>query len=102
VIVEVLPWSIALSKGAELKISKSRVFGGALVVIGFATRGAIIAYLMGDATVARRAIAYGAAWEGLAGGILQGTVIAGTHPKPGGAPVPSGSGLAFRELLVLQ
>lgn len=70
--MQVLPWALAVSKGADVHITATRVLGALCVVGIYAGAGGLIAYLLGEATAARHAIAYGLAWQGLIGGFLQG------------------------------
>ena len=70
--VQVLPWGLALTRGADLHITPSRVLGAILVVVAFLCIGGLVAVLLGDATRPRQAIAYGLGWQGLIGGFLQG------------------------------
>jgi hypothetical protein len=46
--------------------------GFAVVVGGYIAAGGLVAFLVGDATAARHAVAYGMGWQGLVGGFLQG------------------------------
>jgi uncharacterized membrane protein YbjE (DUF340 family) len=72
VVVQVLPWGLRLMRGAELQISVLRVAGLIVVIVGYMAAGGLVAYLVGDAIVARHAVAYGMGWQGLIGGFLQG------------------------------
>lgn len=58
--------------GADLHISGTRIAGFLVVVAGYMAAGGLVAYLVGDAVVARHAVAYGMGWQGLIGGFLQG------------------------------
>jgi len=58
--------------GADLHISATRLLGFGIVVLGSMALGGLVAYLVGDATVARNAVAYGVGWQGLIGGFIQG------------------------------
>jgi uncharacterized membrane protein YbjE (DUF340 family) len=58
--------------GAELHISGTRVLGFVVVGIGSMVLGGLVAYLIGDATAARQAVAYGVGWQGTLGGLIQG------------------------------
>jgi uncharacterized membrane protein YbjE (DUF340 family) len=58
--------------GADLHISWTRVTGFAVVIVGYLAAGGLVAFLVGDATAARHAVAYGMGWQGLVGGFLQG------------------------------
>jgi hypothetical protein len=71
-IVQVLPWALAVTKGADVHITWLRCGGALPVICIFALAGGLVAYLVGDATAARQAVAYGLAWQGLVGGFLQG------------------------------
>jgi uncharacterized membrane protein YbjE (DUF340 family) len=42
-----------------------------MTVIGYLIAGGIVAYVIGDATLPRHAIAYGLGWQGLVGGLLK-------------------------------
>lgn len=66
-----LPWGWRLAKGAELQISATRIVGVVLVVVGYVVAGGLVAYLVGDASAPRHAIAYGLGWQGLIGGLLK-------------------------------
>jgi hypothetical protein len=70
VIVQAIPWGFRLLKGADVHISVPRVLGLIVVVGGYMVAGAVVAYLVGQATLPRHAIAYGLGWQGLIGGFL--------------------------------
>jgi hypothetical protein len=78
-VVHVLPWAIALTKGADAHIAFWRVVGAVLMFAIFALGGGVVAMLVGDATEAKQAIAYGLGWQGLIGGFIQGTLGPGSR-----------------------
>lgn len=57
--------------GAELHVSGTRIAGFLVVVTCYLVAGGLVAYVVGDATAARHAIAYGLGWQGLIGGLLK-------------------------------
>lgn len=67
-----LPWAYGLLNGAELTISFSRCVGLVVVVAGTMALGGFVAYLVGGATSAHQAVAYGLGWQGTLGGVIQG------------------------------
>jgi hypothetical protein len=72
-VVQVLPYGLALLNGADFDPSVGRVVGFVLVLIAFTGAGAVVALLLGnDAVEAKEPIAYGLGWQGLIGGFLQG------------------------------
>lgn len=79
IIVQVLPWGYALLNGADLHISPRNVLGAVLIVGAFIVGGGFIAVIIGDATLARHALAYGFAWQSLVGAFL----------KPQAVPAPN-------------
>ncbi len=70
--VQILPWGLRLMNGADLHISVGRIVGFVVVLAAYLALGGLVAYLVGDATAPRHAIAYGLGWQGLIGGFLQG------------------------------
>ncbi len=71
VIVQLLPWGLRLTDGADLNLTAPRVFGAVIVVACYLIAGGTVACVIGDATAARHAIAYGLGWQGLVGGLLK-------------------------------
>lgn len=57
--------------GADLHLTFPRLLGIAVVIVGYLVAGGVVAYVIGDATAARHAIAYGLGWQGLIGGLLK-------------------------------
>jgi hypothetical protein len=74
--------------GAELHLSGTRVLGFLVVLVGYLAAGGLVAYLVGDATAARHAIAYGLGWQGLIGGFLQGKRADEAETETEGDPSP--------------
>jgi hypothetical protein len=70
--VQALPWGLGLMHGADLHLSWTRLLGCVIVVAGSMALGGLVAWLVGDATAARQAVAYGVSWQALLGGFLQG------------------------------
>jgi hypothetical protein len=79
----VLPAAIALAKGGTPPtITLWRIIGAAIVVAIYLTGGGVAAFLIGDASRAKDAFAYGMAWEAILGGVvLTGKALL---PKPPG------------------
>jgi hypothetical protein len=78
-VVQVLPFAIELAKGkANWTFSVGRLAGAALVLAIFIVGGGVVALLIGDATVAKQAIAYGLGWQATVGGFIQGTRAVGS------------------------
>jgi hypothetical protein len=71
-VVQVLPFGLALAGGAEVTVTLARVLGCVLVLVVFIAAGGVVAILVGDAVKPKQAIAYGLGWQGLIGGFLQG------------------------------
>lgn len=81
-VVQVLPWAIALAQGGRLPspVTAWRVFGVIVVLVIFALAGGLVALLFSDETTgAKEAIAFGLGWQGLLGGVIQGTVGPGVE-----------------------
>jgi uncharacterized membrane protein YbjE (DUF340 family) len=57
--------------GADLHVSFTHIAGFLVVLVGYLVAGGLVAYLIGDATAPRHAIAYGLGWHGLVGGLLK-------------------------------
>lgn len=72
-VVQVLPWGLALAGGANLHITLPRVLGVVLVIAAFIAAGGLVALLFSnDTTSVKEAITYGLGWQGLIGGFIQG------------------------------
>lgn len=77
-VVQVLPFAIELARGkSNWTLSVGRIIGAALVLTIFIGAGGVVALLIGDATVAKQAIAYGLGWQATIGGFIQGTRTVG-------------------------
>ncbi len=74
--MQVLPWGLALARGAHLELSLHQAIGAAVVLAVFIVAGGVVAILVGDAIRPKQAIAYGLGWQGLIGGFLRGTTPA--------------------------
>jgi hypothetical protein len=72
-VVQVLPFAWQLTHGTPLAVTLTRVLGFVLVVVIFIAAGGGVALLIGDATQAKQAIAYGLGWQSTIGGFIQGT-----------------------------
>jgi len=59
-------------RGADVHLTLKRALGALIVIGGYMVAGGVVAYLVGGATEARHAIAYGLGWQGVIGGYLQG------------------------------
>jgi hypothetical protein len=69
-------------RGAELHLGWTRVLGFVVLFGGSMALGGLVAYLVGDATAPRHAIAYGVGWQGLLGGFLQGQRADNAETEP--------------------
>ena len=86
-VVHVLPWAFAVAGGADVHVTLGRVLGALAIVAIFVVAGGVVAILLGDATKAKQAIAYGLGWQGTIGGLIQGTRTIGNG---GDSPDPPG------------
>jgi hypothetical protein len=74
-VVQVLPFALQLVHGAKLTLTLTRGFGFVLVVLIFIGAGGGVAVLLGDATQAKQAVAYGLGWQSTIGGLIQGARV---------------------------
>jgi hypothetical protein len=85
-VVHVLPWARSLMHGTELHLTFTRVLGAILVFVAQPAVGGAVAFAIGGATAPRHAVAYGFGWQGLVGGLLQGSRAADYLQRSGSAP----------------
>lgn len=65
-LVFVLPWMLQLARGEiDLNMRPSRLVGLVGLLVLFVGLGGMAAYIVGDATEAKHAIAYGLGFEGI-------------------------------------
>ena len=62
-IVQVLPWGSRRLNGADLHLTLPRIVGFIVVMLSYLVAGGLVAYVIGNITAARHAIAYGLGWH---------------------------------------